>query len=160
MNEALAKKEYPKALLIANKILEKFPNLELVLEIKRYLELQVTADPEAKDLGPPITAEEWEAADHFDASRPDVDPVTGEEYDDDEDEEEDESDDDNDEEEEESPKKESAPSPAPKPKPKPKPKSTPKASPARPRPLVEKKVKIAKPVPNVKVSVKNFPSTK
>lgn len=129
-----------------------------MLEIKRYLELQVAADPEAKDLGPPITAEEWEAADHFDASRPDVDPVTGEEYDDDE--EEDEGDDDDDDEEEE--EKSEPPSPAPKPKPKPKPKArpTPKASPARPRPLVEKVVKIAKPVPNVKVSVKNFPSAK
>ena len=132
-----------------------------MLEIKRYLELQVAADPEAKDLGPPITAEEWEAADKFDASRPDVDPVTGEEYDDD-DEEEDESDDDDEDEEEEEKAESAPPSPAPKPKPKPKPraKPTPKASPARPRPLVEKVVKIAKPVPNVKVSIKNFPSTK
>jgi hypothetical protein len=42
--------------------------------MKRYLELQVSASPDGRELGhEPPTDEEWAAADRFDASRPDVD---------------------------------------------------------------------------------------
>ena len=134
--------------------MEKCPNIEIVIELKRYLELQIAADPKNEGLKQPITEEEWAAADKFDASRPDVDPEC-EEYDEEEEEEEDDS-----EEEDVEPIQ-----PAPKPL-----KTKPKAPPAKPKamaPLVNPKpkpivpkVKTGRSGANVRPSIKNFPSTK
>lgn len=132
--------------------MEKCPNIEIVLELKRYLELQIAADPKNEGLKEPITEEEWAAADKFDASRPDVDPNNGDEY-----EEEEEEEDASEEEEIELMK------PAPKPlNQKPTVSTKPKAKApmlnVKPKPIVPK-VKSGR-GPNVRPSIKNFPSSK
>lgn len=133
--------------------MEKCPNIEIVLELKRYLELQIAADPKNEGLKEPITEEEWAAADKFDASRPDLDPEDGE-YEEEEEEEEDDS------EEEEIELIQPAPKPLnTKPKAPAKPKAKAPLVNPKPKPIVPK-VKTGRSGANVRPSIKNFPSAK